>query len=205
MFFLIVGLGNPGKAYRTSRHNIGFQVVDHLAERHAIAWGRKKFSGECGSGEISGKRVMLLKPQTYMNLSGESVGAASRYLKIGPDKIVVVHDDVDLALGRIQVRMGGGHGGHRGVESVLEDLRGADFYRVRIGVGRPAGAEEVSDFVLEEFSESEQEQVQDTVNRATRAIETLINDGLTAAMNRYNPWSGNADEGQGSECKETDT
>jgi PTH1 family peptidyl-tRNA hydrolase len=205
MFFLIVGLGNPGKAYRTSRHNIGFRAVDHLAERCSIEWGRKRFRAECATGEVTGKRVMLLKPQTYMNLSGESVGAASRYLKIGPGRIVVVHDDIDLALGRIQVRLGGGHGGHRGVESVLEDLQGADFYRVRIGVGRPEGAEEVSDFVLEEFSESEQELVQDTVERASRAVEMLINDGLTAAMNKYNPWSANVNEGKGSECKKTDT
>ena len=118
---------------------------------------------------------------------------------------MVVHDDIDLVLGRIQVRRGGGHGGHRGVMSVTEEMRAADFNRVRVGVGRPAGYEEVSDFVLEEFSDAEQKNLGEILDRAAQSVETLIIDGLTAAMNRYNPWSGESDEEKGIERKKTDT
>jgi PTH1 family peptidyl-tRNA hydrolase len=191
MFFLIVGLGNPGKTYRNTRHNLGFGVVDRLAERHGISVGQKKFHGKFGSGSIGDKRVGLLKPLTYMNLSGEAVTAAVNYLKIPLERVLIAHDDVDLALGRIQVKSGGGHGGHRGLQSVIESLNQDDFARIRIGVDRPMGEnEEVSDYVLEPFSTAELSTAGDAVGRAAEAAVAWLEDGLTTAMNQYNSWPG---------------
>jgi len=191
MFFLIVGLGNPGKTYRNTRHNLGFGVVDRLAERHGISVGQKKFRGEFGSGSIDGKRVGLLKPLTYMNLSGEAVMAAVNYLKIPIEQVLIVHDDVELALCRIQVKSGGGHGGHRGLQSVIEHLNQDDFTRIRIGVDRPTDDyEEVSDYVLEPFDTAELSTAGDAVERAAEAAAAWIEDGLTTAMNQYNSWPG---------------
>lgn len=190
MFFLIVGLGNPGKTYQGTRHNLGFRVVDRLAERHEISAGQKKFLGQFGSGSIGGKRVCLLKPQTWMNLSGGAVAEAVNFLKIPLDRVLIAHDDVDLELGRIQVKFGGGHGGHRGLESVVETLGQDGFTRIRIGVGRPPDSVDVSDYVLQPFSPAEQAAADDAVERAAEAAATWLEDGLTTAMNRYNSWPG---------------
>jgi PTH1 family peptidyl-tRNA hydrolase len=191
MFFLIVGLGNPGKTYRHTRHNLGFWVVDRLAECHGITVGQKKFRGEFGSGAIGGKRVSLLKPLTYMNLSGAAVTAAVSYLKIPLEQVLIAHDDVDLELGRVQVKSGGGHGGHRGLRSVIENLNQDGFARIRIGVNRPAGdGKEVSDYVLEPFGAAELSTAGGAVGRAAEAAATWLEDGLTTAMNRYNSWPG---------------
>lgn len=193
MFFLIVGLGNPGKTYQRTRHNLGFRVVDRLAERHEISVGQKKFKGEFGSGSIGGKRVCLLKPQTYMNLSGGAVAEAVNYHKIPLEQVLIAHDDVDLELGRVQVKFGGGHGGHRGLESVIESLSTDGFARIRLGVSRPEGDEDVSDFVLEPFSKAEQATADDAVKKAAAAAATWLEDGLTTAMNQYNSWPGQED------------
>jgi PTH1 family peptidyl-tRNA hydrolase len=190
MFFLIVGLGNPGKTYQRTRHNLGFQVVDRLAERHDIKVGQKKFKGQFGSGSIGEWRVCLLKPQTYMNLSGGAVAEAVNYHKIPLEQVLIAHDDVDLELGRIQVKFGGGHGGHRGLRSVIESLSADEFTRVRVGVNRPEGDDEVSDYVLEPFSKAEQAVAEDAVGRAAEAAATWLKDGLTTAMNQYNSWPG---------------
>lgn len=190
MFFLIIGLGNPGKTYRDTRHNLGFRVVDRLAESQGINLGQKKFCGEFGSGSVGDKRVGLLKPLTYMNLSGEAVAAAVSYLKIPPERILIAHDDVDLELGRIQVKFGGGHGGHRGLQSVIESLNADGFARIRLGVDRPAKEGEVSDYVLEPFSAAELPAAGDAVGRAAEAAAAWLEDGLTTAMNRYNSWPG---------------
>lgn len=190
MFFLIVGLGNPGKTYQRTRHNLGFQVVDRLAEQHDIKVGQKKFKGEFGSGSIGDRRVCLLKPQTYMNLSGTAVAEAVNYHKVPLEQVLIAHDDVDLELGRIQVKFGGGHGGHRGLQSVVESLSADEFTRIRVGVNRPAGEGDVSDYVLEPFSKAEQAAAEEAVGRAAEAAATWLKDGLTTAMNQYNSWPG---------------
>jgi PTH1 family peptidyl-tRNA hydrolase len=190
MFFLIVGLGNPGKTYQRTRHNLGFRVVDRLAERHGISIGQKKFKGEFGSGSIGGKRVCLLKPQTYMNLSGGAVAEAVNFHKIPLEQVLIAHDDVDLELGRIQVKFGGGHGGHRGLESVVDTLGQDGFTRIRIGVGRPPDYIEVSDYVLQQLSPAEQAPAEEAVGRAAEAVVTWLENGLTTAMNQYNSWPG---------------
>jgi len=190
MFFLIVGLGNPGRTYQRTRHNLGFRVVDRLAERHEISVGQKKFKGQFGSGSIGEKRVCLLKPQTYMNLSGDAVAEAVNFLKIPLEQVLIAHDDVDLELGRVQVKFGGGHGGHRGLQSVIESLAAGEFARIRIGVNRPEGDIEVSDYVLEPFSPAEQATAEEAVGRAAEAAAAWLKDGLTTAMNQYNSWPG---------------
>jgi PTH1 family peptidyl-tRNA hydrolase len=190
MFFLIVGLGNPGKTYQRTRHNLGFQVVDRLAEQHDIKVGQKKFKGQFGSGSIGDRRVCLLKPQTYMNLSGGAVAEAVNYHKVPLEQVLIAHDDVDLELGRIQVKFGGGHGGHRGLQSVIESLAVDDFARIRVGVNRPDGEGDVSDYVLEPFSKAEQAAAEEAVGRAAEAAAAWLKDGLTTAMNQYNSWPG---------------
>jgi PTH1 family peptidyl-tRNA hydrolase len=190
MFFLIVGLGNPGKTYQRTRHNLGFQVVDRLAEQHDIKVGQKKFKGQFGSGSIGDRRVCLLKPQTWMNLSGGAVAEAVNYHKVPLEQVLIAHDDVDLELGRIQVKFGGGHGGHRGLQSVIESLAADDFARIRVGVNRPDGEGDVSDYVLEPFSKAEQAAAEEAVGRAAEAAAAWLKDGLTTAMNQYNSWPG---------------
>ena len=191
MFFLIVGLGNPGKDYQKTRHNIGFMVIDHLAERHKISLLKKKFQGFSGSGQIANQKVLLLKPQTFMNLSGESVSQACQYYDLPPDRIAVIHDDIDLELGRIQVRQNGGHGGHRGLISIYEHLQSKDFIRFRIGVARPLDSDKVSvsGHVLGKFRGVEPELADIAIDKAVSAVEDWLKEGLIFAMNKYNPWS----------------
>src|SRR5919108_4744748 len=151
---LVVGLGNPGREYADTRHNVGFMVADELARRFGGSW-RGKFSGELAQVRLDGLRLALLKPQTYMNESGRSVGAALRFFKLEPDAILVVHDEVDLEPGRLQARFGGGLAGHNGLRSVASHLRTPDFLRLRIGVGRPGRGDPrpVADYVLADFDD----------------------------------------------------
>lgn len=191
MLFLIAGLGNPGQAYQANRHNIGFMAVECLARQHGICWetkGRSRFAALCGKGAIDNQEVVLVKPQTYMNLSGEAVGAVGRFYKVPYDRIAVIHDDIDLVLGRVQVRRGGGDGGHRGVGSIAACLGDAGFIRVRVGVDRPPPGMEASAYVLQDFAAEETEPAGAAVERACRAVELLVTKGLTTAMNRVNPW-----------------
>jgi PTH1 family peptidyl-tRNA hydrolase len=188
MFFLIVGLGNPGAQYRRSRHNVGVMAIERLAERNGIAISRQQFFGRVGGGVIAGCRVLLLMPQTYMNLSGQAVQAAYQFHKLSPETVIVSHDDVDLELGRIQVKQGGGHGGHKGVESIMRSLGEADFLRVRMGVGRPLNYDNTSDHVLGNFQPDEEATVTRLIERAASAIEVLLQDGLNQAMTQFNAW-----------------
>ena len=171
---LVVGLGNPGREYAANRHNLGYMVVDELARRHGGSF-RGKFSGRLAESRIGEKRVALLKPETYMNESGVSVGAAARFFKLEPGEVVVVHDEGDFELGRIQARLGGGLAGHNGLKSLRRELGGADFMRVRVGVGRPASSdpEIVSSYVLGRFRESH-EQVGGLIDRACEAVERIV-------------------------------
>jgi len=182
--WLVVGLGNPGSEYAGSRHNAGFLVCEELARRseRGFRW-RKKMDGALATASVGGKDVWLLRPMTYMNLSGRCVGQVSRYLKVPLERLLVIHDEVDLEFGRLQVKQGGGDAGHRGIESVIGAV-GQDFTRIRVGVGRPPG--DAADYVLDSFSRFEREQLRDVIGGAADAAETVVVDGVTAAMNRFN-------------------
>jgi PTH1 family peptidyl-tRNA hydrolase len=182
---LVAGLGNPGREYADTRHNIGFMVVDELARRRGDSW-RGKFSGELAETRLDGVRVALLKPQTFMNESGRSVSAAARFFKAEPERLLVVHDEVDLEPGRLQVRLGGGLAGHNGLRSVAQHVGTSEFGRVRIGVGRPERGDPrpVADFVLSPFPPNVD--VDELVARAADAVEAVARDGLEEAQNRFN-------------------
>jgi PTH1 family peptidyl-tRNA hydrolase len=182
---LVAGLGNPGREYADTRHNVGFMVADELARRLGGSW-RGKFAGELAEVRLDGVRLALLKPQTYMNESGRSVGAAARFFKVEPEDLVVVHDEVDLEPGRLQVRLGGGLAGHNGLRSVASALGTPDFARVRIGVGRPERGDPrpVADFVLSGFPPDVDAEA--LVARAADAVEAVARDGVEEAQNRFN-------------------
>jgi PTH1 family peptidyl-tRNA hydrolase len=182
---LVVGLGNPGREYARTRHNVGWMVVDELARRHGGSW-RGKFSGRVADVRLAEQRLALLKPETYMNESGRSVGAAVRFYKLDPEAVLVVHDDVDLEPGRLQARAGGGLAGHNGLRSLAQHLASPEFLRLRIGVGRPERGDRrpVADYVLSPFEPDED--VDAIVARSADAVETLARDGLEAAQQRFN-------------------
>jgi peptidyl-tRNA hydrolase, PTH1 family len=182
---LVVGLGNPGREYARTRHNVGWLVADELARRHDGSW-RSKFNGQLAEVRIDGHKVALLKPETYMNESGRSVGAAAKFYKVDPDAILVVHDEGDFDLGRLQARLGGGLGGHNGLRSVASHLGTPDFLRLRVGVGRPERGDprSLADFVLSNFEPSDD--AEGIVGRAADAVETLDAEGLEAAQRRFN-------------------
>jgi PTH1 family peptidyl-tRNA hydrolase len=182
---LVAGLGNPGREYALTRHNVGWMVVDELARRHEGSF-RSKFAGQLAEVRADERRLALLKPETYMNISGRSVGAASRFFKVDPGSLLVVHDDVDLEQGRLQARLGGGLAGHNGLRSIADALGTQDFLRLRIGVGRPARGDRrpVADYVLSPF-EPELD-VEELVSRAADAVEAIAREGLEPAQQRFN-------------------
>jgi len=182
---LVAGLGNPGREYEQTRHNVGWMVADELARRHGGSF-RSKFSGRVAEVRAGEKRLALLKPETFMNESGRSVGAAGRFFKVPPEQILLVHDDVDLAEGRLQVRRGGGLAGHNGLRSIAQHLGTNDFLRLRIGVGRPERGDRrpVADYVLSPFDPHVD--VDELVARAADAVELLAAEGVPAAQQRFN-------------------
>jgi peptidyl-tRNA hydrolase, PTH1 family len=182
---LVAGLGNPGREYADTRHNVGFMVADELARRHGGSW-RAKFSGDLAEVRLDSLRLAVLKPQTYMNESGRSVGAAARFFKVEPEALLVVHDEVDLEPGRLQARLGGGLAGHNGLRSVAQHLGTPEFARLRIGVGRPERGDPrpVADFVLSPFPP--EVDVEGLVARAADAVETVAREGVEEAQNRFN-------------------
>jgi PTH1 family peptidyl-tRNA hydrolase len=180
---LIVGLGNPGDRYARTRHNIGFDVLDAFAARHGISFGDKRFKGVLGTGSALGFDVVLLKPQTFMNLSGESVGPAAGFWKLTPGSVIALHDDIDLQPGQVRLKLGGGHGGHNGLRSMDQHLPSKEYFRVRLGVGRPLLGE-VSDFVLGRFGAADAAVVTRLHDLGIEAIERLLKDGLVEAQNR---------------------
>jgi len=185
--FMIVGLGNPGRRYEGTRHNAGFLVADSLAAQFRIPLDQKKFTAVCGQGEIGGRRVMILKPQSFMNLSGEAVRKFFDYFKMErTEDIIVVHDDLDLPFGVLRLKAGGGHGGHRGLASVIQHLGSRDFLRVRIGIGKPVEKGMAEHYVLEPFSAIEAMHLAGVVTTAGQAVEKIISAGMQAAMNKYN-------------------
>jgi PTH1 family peptidyl-tRNA hydrolase len=182
---LVAGLGNPGREYERTRHNVGWLVVNELAGRHGGSF-RSKFNGHLAEVRIDGKRVAFLKPETYMNESGRSLAAATRFFKVDPEALLVVHDDVDLERGRLQARKGGGLAGHNGLRSIAQALGTQGFLRLRIGVGRPGRGDRrsVSDYVLSPFQPDED--VDALVQRSADAVETILGEGLEAAQMRFN-------------------
>jgi peptidyl-tRNA hydrolase, PTH1 family len=190
--WLVVGLGNPGPEYAGNRHNVGFMVVDLLAERWQAGL-RRKFGGELGQVHVHGERVALLKPLSFMNVSGEAVVRAAQFYEVEPPAIVVVHDDIDLELGRLKVKQGGGHGGHNGLRSIFQHLSSQEFTRVRLGVGRPPPRMDAADWVLEDFSRAERKEIELAIPSAADAVETILHLGVISAMNRFNPKAESAD------------
>jgi PTH1 family peptidyl-tRNA hydrolase len=182
---LVVGLGNPGREYERTRHNVGWLVVDELARRLEGRW-REKFSGRLAEVRVDGLRLALLKPETFMNDSGRSVAAAARFFKIEPESLLVVHDDVDLEVGRLQARSGGGLAGHNGLRSLAQALGTRDFLRLRIGVGRPGRGDprSVADYVLAPFTT--EEDVGALVSRGADAAEMVAREGVEASQQRFN-------------------
>ncbi len=183
--WLVVGLGNPGGEYAGTRHNVGYEVVDILAERHHIPVRKRTLRSVLGDGTIEGQRVMLARPMTYMNLSGEAVGAITRMYRIPPEQVIVVVDDINLPLGALRLRLKGSSGGHNGLDSIEHHLHTRDYPRIRIGVGgaRPGG---MVDHVLGRFRREEREAIADALQRAADAVETVLWDGFEKAMNVYN-------------------
>jgi PTH1 family peptidyl-tRNA hydrolase len=183
---LVIGLGNPGKKYERTRHNVGFLVVDHIASQNEVKVRTRRCNALVGEWSSRGDKIVLAKPQVYMNRSGESVKALIRELHASPDDIVVVYDDLDLPFGRIRVRSKGSAGGHRGVASVIDALAGARFDRVRVGIGRPPAGMDSADYVLEPFSAQEVAELDDVVSRAAQAVTCLLHDGSQRAMAQFN-------------------
>jgi peptidyl-tRNA hydrolase, PTH1 family len=182
---LVVGLGNPGREYAGNRHNVGAMVVDELVRRHGGSW-RSKFAGRIAEIRIEGHKLALLQPETYMNESGRSVGAAASYFKVAPEAVLVVHDESDLELGRLQLRLGGGLAGHNGLRSIAQHLKTQDFLRLRVGVGRPERGDPrpLADWVLSDFQPHED--AESLVGRAADAVETLEADGVERAQIQVN-------------------
>lgn len=185
MSYLLVGLGNPGNEYASTRHNIGFMAVDAFADRNTIPMTQKKFSGIFATGFCLQDKVHLLMPQTFMNLSGKSVVPAANFFDIDFEKVIVVHDEIDLELGQMKIKVDGGHGGHNGLRDIIAKSGRKDFIRLRLGVGRPERGD-VSDHVLGKFKKVEVDEVAEMLHVAVQALEMIIKDGPAAAQNKFN-------------------
>jgi peptidyl-tRNA hydrolase, PTH1 family len=182
---LIVGLGNPGPKYARNRHNVGFRLVDRLAQAHGLAFARQQFRALVAGGSAAGQRVLLAKPLTFMNLSGNAVGALVRFYKLLPQDLLVAYDDLDLPVGKIRLRSQGGSGGHKGMKSIIERLATEEFARLRIGIGRPTVGDPI-DYVLQDFAEDEAAQVIEALDQAEETAMAWLSEGANAAMNRFN-------------------
>lgn len=182
---LVVGLGNPGPKYAATRHNVGFMVADALQSRAAGAGWQEKFLGLAARAELAGRPALLLKPLTYMNLSGRSAARAAAFFRIGVSEIIVVHDDLDLEFGVVRVKVAGGTGGHKGLVSCTAELADPGFVRVRVGIGRPPFGD-ATDYVLQAFSKSEAAELADVVERAADAVVAVVKSGTVKAMNEFN-------------------
>lgn len=185
--YLIAGLGNPGREYENTRHNAGFASIDRLAEKNHISIDMKKFQALCGTGYIGGQKVLLLKPQTYMNLSGESLRAACDFFKIDPEQeLIVIYDDISLAPGQLRIRAKGSAGGHNGIKSIISHLGTQVFLRVKVGVGEKPQGWDLADYVLGHFSKEEQQVMQESFDRAAGAAAALLSEEVQQVMNEYN-------------------
>ena len=184
---IIVGLGNPTSEYQGTRHNIGFSVIDRLSDEYRISVSERKFKGLCGRGMIGADKVLLVKPQTYMNLSGESVVEALHYYKCDPEEdLIVIYDDIDLDVGRLRVRGKGSAGGHNGMKNIIAHIGTETFARIRVGVGAKPPKMDLADYVLGHFHAEEMEAIEEGRKLACDAAAVILSDGVEAAMNRYN-------------------
>lgn len=183
---LVVGLGNPTARYERTRHNVGFRAAEQFARSHGIDLSERKWNAVLGTGNVRGEKVAVLLPQTYMNLSGEAVGPAARFWKVPPEDVIVLHDELDLPLGRLMLKKGGGHAGHNGLKSLAQHLGGPDFLRLRIGISRPPPKWDTADYVLSQFTGAEEKQLEEMLDRTVVALDLLLDSGLVAAMNEVN-------------------
>ena len=190
--YIIAGLGNPGKEFEKTRHNMGFNVIDYIAYRYNIDINKSKFKGQIGEGYIEGEKVILLKPQTFMNLSGESILEAVQFYKVDMDKLIVVYDDVSFPLGRLRVRPSGSDGGHNGMKSIIYLLGRDDFPRVRVGIGAPEF--DMVDYVIGKFKDDEKGIVDDMAKVASDAVVAIMTRDVTSAMNEYNGYKYDLEE-----------
>lgn len=184
--YLIAGLGNPTKEYDKTRHNVGFSVIDVLADKYGIDVSERKHRAYCGKGVIEGQKVLLVKPQTFMNLSGESLRAAVDYYKIAPEEIIVIYDDISLEPGQLRIRLKGSAGGHNGIKNIIAQLGTQEFPRIKVGVGAKPPRMDLADYVLSRFSRGEQAQMDDAFKEAADAAVMMMTDGAERAMNHYN-------------------
>ncbi|MCP4447818.1 MAG: aminoacyl-tRNA hydrolase [Myxococcales bacterium] len=186
--WIIAGLGNPGRRYEKTRHNVGFEVVDELVRRHMQSGLRTKFGGEAATGLVGTTKVLLLKPMEFMNKSGFAVQRATQFHDTDPEHLLVIHDELDLPPARLRLKSGGGHGGNNGLRSIIEQLGSRDFLRIRVGIGKPAAGFEGAgaDHVLSPFDSREIPEMQDAINRAADAAEAIVALGMTVAMNDFN-------------------
>lgn len=184
--YLIAGLGNPTKEYDKTRHNVGFSVIDVLADRYRIDISEKKHKALCGRGVIEGQKVLLLKPQTFMNLSGESIRAAADYYKIEPEEMIVIYDDISLAPGQLRIRLKGSAGGHNGIKNIIANLGTQDFPRIKVGVGAKPPRMDLADYVLSRFGAGEQKLMEEAFGEAAEAAVMMMTDGAERAMNHFN-------------------
>ena len=188
MVQLIVGLGNPGNKYKGTRHNIGFIVVNELAQVNRVSLKKKgiRFKAYLGTGNLRSEKIILAMPLTYMNASGKAIAKICNYYRLNPEAVLVVHDDMDLPFGRIKITRKGGDGGHKGVGSVIAELGTNNFLRIRVGIGRPPSELEVTDYVLTQFTPEEEEKLPDLLNATKEAIEEIMFSGYERAMNQFN-------------------
>jgi len=184
--FVIVGLGNPGAKYENTRHNVGFDTVEILSRRHNIKLSKLKHKALIGDGNIGGRKVILAKPQTFMNLSGESVREIVEWYKIPVKNIIIVYDDIDLPVGKLRLRPKGSAGTHNGMKSVIYQIQSDEFPRVRIGIDKPPEGWDLANYVLGRFSNDERKMVEEAIERAADAVETIVKSGIDSAMNKYN-------------------
>lgn len=184
--YLIVGLGNPENEYAHTRHNMGFDTINQIAKNNNIQITKNKFKGLCESTIIQNQKVILLKPQTYMNLSGESVKEVAEFYNLKPEEIIVIYDDIDIEKGHIKIRKKGGAGSHNGMKSVVEELQSTDFARIRVGIGQPEFKSDMINYVIGKVSQKEQEILQQGVEKAAKAVEEILKNGIDIAMNKFN-------------------
>ncbi|MBM7704912.1 aminoacyl-tRNA hydrolase [Metabacillus iocasae] len=183
---VIVGLGNPGREYDRTRHNIGFMIIDELAEHLMISLDKTKFNGIYGVGTVKGEKVILLKPLTYMNLSGESLKPLMSYYDVSPEDILVIYDDLDLPSGKVRLRTKGSAGGHNGIKSIVQHLKTQEFNRIRVGIDRPTNGMKISDYVLGKFTNEEMVDMKEAIDKSIKASEDWIHTPFLEVMNRYN-------------------
>ena len=184
--YLIVWLGNPEIEYANTRHNMGFDAINHLSRKLNINVNKEKFKGIYGDTILNGEKVILLKPQTYMNLSGESIIQFKQFYKIPPENIIVIYDDIDVDVGKIKIRKKGGPGSHNGMKSVVKELKSEDFPRIRVGIGKPMFKEMMIGYVLEKLNGNEREILEESTKLAANAVYDIITSGIDKAMNKYN-------------------